>query len=171
MMILGLILAVFAILLTLSIEKSYKDQTGVNAPSRRTMSYLRRRAREKGITVAEAHDQWLTRKQKAAGIPPDQPPTNSKIVDSGRGYTIVYAGRNGDEASLIFHCRACGGNIMHVDDDETAPQSLVTCKACCQPFGTVQQLQDSGQEYMAKLGVKTTTSTMYRTDGTPVVWR
>lgn len=46
------------------LRKGYRDQTGVKMPSRSQARYIRRKARKSGISEAQAHDEWLERKQK-----------------------------------------------------------------------------------------------------------
>lgn len=61
-MIVGLILLPFAWMLIAAANKAHRDETGVNAPTRDGMRRIRRNARKKGISEAEAYNQWLNRK-------------------------------------------------------------------------------------------------------------
>ncbi|OYU90133.1 MAG: hypothetical protein CFE29_14130 [Bradyrhizobiaceae bacterium PARB1] len=61
-MIIGLILLPFAWMLMAAANKMHRDETGVNAPTRDAMRRIRRNARKKGISEAEAYNQWLNRK-------------------------------------------------------------------------------------------------------------
>lgn len=61
-MIVGLILMPFALMLMFAVNKSHREETGVNAPTRDAMRRIRRNARKKGISEAEAYNQWLNRK-------------------------------------------------------------------------------------------------------------
>jgi len=60
------ILLAFAFLLTIGFNKAHKESTGIDAPSRNAMRNIRRNARKKGISEAEAYSAWLHRKQKRA---------------------------------------------------------------------------------------------------------
>ncbi|MDR6663488.1 hypothetical protein J2W51_006082 [Tardiphaga robiniae] len=61
-MIVGLILLPFAWMLIAAANKAHRDETGVNAPTRDGWRRIRRNARKKGISEAEAYNQWLNRK-------------------------------------------------------------------------------------------------------------
>jgi hypothetical protein len=72
-MIVGLILLPFAWALLASANKTHRDETGVNAPTRDGWRRIRRNARKKGISEAEAYNQWLNRKSP-------QPPLTTDYV-------------------------------------------------------------------------------------------
>lgn len=61
-MIVGLILLPFAWMLIAAANKAHRDETGVNAPTRDGLRRIRRNARKKGISEAEAYNQWLNRR-------------------------------------------------------------------------------------------------------------
>lgn len=63
-MVIGLILLPFAWLFMSAANKTHREETGVNAPTRNAMRNIRRRARKLGISEAAAYDQWLARKQR-----------------------------------------------------------------------------------------------------------
>jgi hypothetical protein len=67
-MIIGLILLPFVWMVIAAAGKAHREETGVPMPSRGVMKNIRRTARKKGISESEAYAQWLTRKQKRAGV-------------------------------------------------------------------------------------------------------
>jgi hypothetical protein len=77
----GLVLLLFAWFVLAAAGKQHQRETGVPMPSRGAMRNIRRNARKKGITEAEAYAQWLNRKQGrlwAASVA--APTTLSKLV-------------------------------------------------------------------------------------------
>ena len=69
MEIVGLLLLIVSLFLMSAANKSNRDETGVNGPSRGAMRNIRRNARKKGISEADAYASWLNRKQKRAFKP------------------------------------------------------------------------------------------------------
>jgi hypothetical protein len=67
-MVICIILLPFVWMLLAAANKSHREETGVPMPTRGAMRGIRRQARKKGISEAEAYNQWLVRKQKRAGI-------------------------------------------------------------------------------------------------------
>lgn len=49
-------------------NERHRDEHGVNAPTRRAMSRIRRNGRRKGIGTGQAYDEWLAIKQAREGI-------------------------------------------------------------------------------------------------------
>lgn len=63
-MIVGLLLLPFAWMLMAAANKAHRDETGVDGPTRDAWRRIRRNARNKGISEAEAYNQWLNRKTR-----------------------------------------------------------------------------------------------------------
>lgn len=78
-MVIGLILLPFVWMLLLAGNKLHRDETGVNAPTRAAWRGIRRNARRKGISEAEAYSQWLARKQKSFRLTSGSRITSKKI--------------------------------------------------------------------------------------------
>jgi hypothetical protein len=68
MAVVGVVLVVFCFVILAALNKAHREETGVAAPSRGAMRNIRRNARKKGISEAEAFEQWLARKQKRARV-------------------------------------------------------------------------------------------------------
>jgi hypothetical protein len=178
MTIIGGILALLGLILTISASAAYKRDTGVNAPSRRTMAYLRRRARDLGISEQQAHDEWLERKQRTAerkaNPPPPRRPRAVKPQTAGKPlFEVTPAGMKGDVMQFDFHCTACGGTILSTEDDEpTTMKSKVKCKACNAPLGMLGELHAKAQEAVVAMGMKPTgEKTFYKPDGSAIAER
>jgi hypothetical protein len=60
----GLIGIGVVVLLIIAQNKQHRDATGVNGPSSKAMNRFYRIARERNISVEQAYDEWLARKQK-----------------------------------------------------------------------------------------------------------
>jgi hypothetical protein len=58
------ILTILCIIIMLAVNDWHRKKTGVNKPSQNAMRRIHRNARQKGITLSEAHDQWLRNKQR-----------------------------------------------------------------------------------------------------------
>jgi hypothetical protein len=61
-MIVGLILLPFAWMLIAAANQKHREETGVNGPTHDGWRRIRRNAGKKGISEAEAYNQWLNRK-------------------------------------------------------------------------------------------------------------
>ena len=61
--IIGIIALAFCWLLIAAANKQHHDETGINAPTRGAMRRIRRKARQKGISEAQAYLGWLDRKR------------------------------------------------------------------------------------------------------------
>ncbi|MCG5235671.1 hypothetical protein [Xanthobacter oligotrophicus] len=72
--VLGTILLFLSFAIMAALNKEHRDRTGVNMPSRKAMGRIRRRARQKGISEADAYEHWVTRKQKLAHFAPETAP-------------------------------------------------------------------------------------------------
>jgi len=66
MWIIGLILLPLCWALIAAANKQHKDETGINGPTRKQMSNIRRNARKKGISEDAAYAEWLRREQRKA---------------------------------------------------------------------------------------------------------
>jgi hypothetical protein len=64
MVVLGVIALIFAFVLIAALNKSHREETGVGAPTRQAMRNIRRNARRKGISEAQAYEEWLAREQR-----------------------------------------------------------------------------------------------------------
>lgn len=65
MAIVGLVLLVLVVWpLMAALNKAHREETGVDAPTRSQMKYIRRKARQKGIGEETAYNQWVARKQR-----------------------------------------------------------------------------------------------------------
>lgn len=109
-MIVGLILFV----LTIGLEKSFRNATGVSMPSRSSMRYTRRRARKKGISYPEAFSGWLGRKQKSLRTGPASfvasPSAERRNSDEGYDELCNLAERTGHQMR-----RTVSGNYLILD--------------------------------------------------------
>ena len=64
MYIVGLLLALLFLVLSWGVSKQFRDETGVAPPSRSAYRALKRRAKNKGISMEAALDQWIENKKK-----------------------------------------------------------------------------------------------------------
>lgn len=62
--IVGFILLPFALLLSIAANKNHKENTSVPMPSSQQFNNFYRTARRRGITVEQAHQEWLKRQQR-----------------------------------------------------------------------------------------------------------
>ena len=67
MHIIGVVLLIISFLLMFNATKQHKEETGVNAPTRKQMSYIRRQARKRGLSDHKYYEIWLKNKQKRNG--------------------------------------------------------------------------------------------------------
>lgn len=58
----AIVALIFVWALIAAANKQHRDETGVNGPTRHGWRRIRRNARKKGISEAEAYNQWLNRK-------------------------------------------------------------------------------------------------------------
>lgn len=109
-------------------------------------AYIRRRSRETGLPEAEVHKAWeakrVEREQKAATAPllDMAPPDDVEALVFDLEMNVVNLGPS-DEPGIFnlnveFHCRKCGGYVIHIPGDETTDDSPAMCKACGTYFGT-----------------------------------
>ena len=63
-LLIGLIGIGVVVLISLALNKEHRDATGVDAPSSKTMNRFYRIALERNISVDQAYNEWLVRKQK-----------------------------------------------------------------------------------------------------------
>ncbi|WP_148287876.1 hypothetical protein [Rhodopseudomonas sp. B29] len=64
----GIIFLVLSWVMLAGLNKAHREETGVNMPTRKAMRRIRRNARKKGITEAQAYSSWVKRKQQLAHI-------------------------------------------------------------------------------------------------------
>lgn len=63
MHILGIVLSILAFIFWLGLNEAFRKQTGVNLPSRNATRRIRKNARNKGLSEAEALSEWVDNKQ------------------------------------------------------------------------------------------------------------
>lgn len=78
--VLGTILFFLSLAIMAALNKDHRDRTGVNMPSRKAMGRIRRKARQKGISEADAFAQWVSRKQKLARFAPGSDPIQQPYI-------------------------------------------------------------------------------------------
>lgn len=67
--IVGLVFAVIAIWIHIAADKEHRAKYGVGLPSKNARKRYRRRARERGLSEADAHFQWVQNKHRWQGTP------------------------------------------------------------------------------------------------------
>lgn len=105
----GVVLAILSVLLTLRVNKKHRQDTGVSAPSDRQLAYIRRNARRRGISKAQAYEEWLLRQQnfhdvdKATSVRSATSPLHSH----NSTYTMV-AVEDGEPKSVRANSKSSG---------------------------------------------------------------
>lgn len=153
MAIIGGIIALLGLFAVIAAQARHRDETGVGAPTKAARARIRKRAKRNGQTETEAYQDWLSHKQKRAGgrtVPLLVRPEPAAID----GLAITFPGIQDGEARFAFHCKACGGYILHVADDPHRPTSEVICKACSAPLGTLAEVQKRARQVASSYGVK-----------------
>ena len=46
-----------------------------------------------------------------------------------------------DRINITFECKECGGTVLTTPDDEITAESVMSCKACGQRFGTYGEIE------------------------------
>jgi hypothetical protein len=136
LMIIGLVLLPFVWIVGVTISKPHREQTGVDMPSRSVMKRIRRRAREQGITEAEAYANWLERKQKKLYSAP-KPPTPEEAEISVR----LPVNSAGSEERITFKCTQCGSTKFVFPNQPPRDDDIIKCGGCKREIGRYDDIR------------------------------